>query len=77
MLQTSTNQRFYDKDIIAQSNGKRKASHNDREVANGVKRSLMKIFLTHSHREVKEEFASFAMGLDDYSNISSLDEKST
>ena len=37
----------------------------------------MRIFLTHLHWEVKEEFASFAAGLDDYSDISALDERST
>ena len=41
------------------------------------KKSLMRMFPTHLHREVKEEFASFAAGLDDYSAISSLDDKST
>ena len=37
----------------------------------------MRIFPARLHREVKEEFASFAAGLDDYSDISALDERST
>jgi hypothetical protein len=65
-LAHALNPRFYDEDLIAQSNGKRKAPHKDREVANGVKRALMRIFPAHLHREVKEEFASFVVGLDDY-----------
>ena len=39
------NPRFYDEQLIAQSNGKRKAPHKDREVANGVKNALMRMFL--------------------------------
>jgi hypothetical protein len=71
------NPRFYDEDLIAQRNGKRKEPHKDREVSNGVKTALMRTFTGHLHREVKEEFASFAAGLDEYSNISTLDERST
>ena len=37
----------------------------------------MRIFPAHLHREVKEELASCVAGLDDYSDISSLDERST
>ena len=76
-LAHALNPRFYDEQLIAQSNGKRKAPHQDREVANGVKKALMRIFPAHLLREVKEEFASFAERLDDYSNISALDERST
>ena len=76
-LAHALNPRFYDEQLIAQSNGKRKAPHQDREVANGVKEALMRIFSAHLHKEVKEEFASFAAGLDDYSDISALDERST
>ena len=71
------NPKFYDEELIAQSNGKKKAPHKDREVANGVKKALMRIFPAHLHREVKEEFASFATGIDDYLDISSLEERST
>jgi hypothetical protein len=45
-LAHALNPKFYDEDLIAQSNGKRKAPHKDGEVANGVKRALMRIFLT-------------------------------
>ena len=69
-LAHALNPRFYDENLIAQSNGKRKAPHKNREVANGVKKALMRMFLADLHREVKEEFASFAAGLDDYSDIS-------
>jgi len=76
-LAHALNPRFYDEDLIAQRNGKRKEPHKDREVSNGVKTALMRTFTGHLHREVKEEFTSFAAGLDEYSNISTLDERST
>ena len=76
-LAHALNLRFYDEDLIAQRNGKRTTPHKDREVANGVKRTLMKMFPAHLHREVKEEFASFAAGMDDYSDVSALEERST
>jgi hypothetical protein len=34
------NPRFYDEGFIAQSNGKRKAPHKDKEVASGVKKAF-------------------------------------
>jgi len=37
----------------------------------------MRIFPAHLHREVKEEFDSFSVGLDDYSDILALAERST
>jgi hypothetical protein len=37
-LAHALNPRFYDEDFIAQSNGKRKAPHKDKEVASGVKK---------------------------------------
>ena len=40
-----------------------------------MKKALMRMCLAYLHREVKEEFASFAARLDDYSDISSLDER--
>jgi hypothetical protein len=73
-LAHAPNPRFYDEDLIAQSNWNRKAPHKEREVENGVKRGLMRIFPAHQHREVKEEFVSFAASLDEYSDISALDE---
>ena len=76
-LAHALNPKFYDEELIAQSNGKRKAPHKDREVANGVKKTLMRIFPAHLDREVKEEFASVAAGIDDYLDISSLEERST
>lgn len=65
-LAHALNPKFYDEELIAQSNGKRKALHEDREVANGVKKALLRMFPTNLHKEVKEEFASFAAGLDPY-----------
>eukprot|EP00253_Pinus_taeda_P032307 PITA_32307 len=76
-LAHALNPKFYDEELIAQSIRKRKASHKDREVANGVKKSLMRIFSFHVHREVKEEFVSFVAGLDDYADISALEKRST
>ena len=76
-LAHALNPKFYDEELIAQRNGKRKPPHKDREVAYGVKKSLMRIFPAHLHREVKEEFASFAARIDDDSDISPLEERST
>jgi hypothetical protein len=42
-----------------------------------VKKTLMRIFPAHLHREVKEEFASFAVGMDDYLDVLALEERST
>ena len=39
-LAHALNPKFYDEKLIAQSNGKRKTPHKDREVANGVKKPL-------------------------------------
>jgi hypothetical protein len=41
-LAHASNPKFYD-ELIAQSNGKRKALHKDKEVANGVKEILPKV----------------------------------
>lgn len=71
------NPRFYDEEIIAQSNGKRKAPEKGREVANGVKKALVKMLLAHIDKEVTIEFANFTTRLDDYSNKSALEERST
>ena len=60
---------------LIKSNGKKKAPHKDSEVASGVKKALMRMFPTHLHKEVKEEFANFVAGLDDYSDISASEEK--
>jgi len=63
--------------LISQSDGKRKVPHKDSEVANGVKRPFMKMFPAISQTKVREDFASFATGLDSFSDISSLDERRT
>eukprot|EP00253_Pinus_taeda_P001938 PITA_01938 len=76
-LAHALNPKFYDEELIAQSNGKRKVPHKDREGANGVKKALMRMFPSHLHKEVKEEFASFAAGINDYADISALEERST
>lgn len=74
-LAHALNPKFYDEELIAQSNGKRKAPHEDREVVNGVKKALLRFFPADLHREVKGKFASFAARLDPYSDISALDER--
>lgn len=38
--------RFYDEELIVESNGKRKAPHEDKEVANGVKKAFQRLFPT-------------------------------
>eukprot|EP00253_Pinus_taeda_P024769 PITA_24769 len=50
-LAHALNPKFFDEELIVQSNGKRKEPHKDREVANGVKKALMRMFPTHLHRE--------------------------
>ena len=69
--------RFYDEELIAESNGKRKAPHKDKEVANGVKKAFQRLFPTSVQIEVREEFASFAAGLEDFANISALEDRKT
>ena len=61
--------RFYDEEPIVESNGKRKAPHKDKEVANGVKKAFQRLFPTFVQTEVREEFASFAAGLEDFADI--------
>jgi hypothetical protein len=39
-LAHALNPKFYDDDLIVESNGKRKALHKDRTVGNGVKKDL-------------------------------------
>ena len=76
-LTHAQNPKFYDEELIAQSNGKRKAPHRDREVANGAKATLMRMFPANLQREVKEEFANFAGGFNEYSDVVALEERST
>lgn len=69
--------RFYDTDLIAQSNGKRKAPHKDKEVAFGVKKAFQRLFPASLQIEVRAEFGSFASGIDDFADMSALEERST
>jgi len=39
-LAYAVNPKFYDEEFIAESNGKRKAPHKDKDVANGVKKAF-------------------------------------
>ena len=43
-LAHALNPKLDDDELIAQSNGKRKAPHKDKEVANGVKRVFQRLF---------------------------------
>ena len=58
-LTHALNPKFYDEELIAQSNGKRNTPHRDREVVNGAKAALMRMFPADLQREVKEEFDNF------------------
>jgi hypothetical protein len=75
-LAHALNSKFYD-EFIAQSNGKRKAPHKDKEVATRVKKSFKSLFPSSQQTEVREEFACFATGLEDFADISALEERST
>jgi hypothetical protein len=44
-------------------------------VANGVKKAFQRLFLTSLQIEVREEFTCFVAGLEDFVDISSLDER--
>ena len=68
--------RFYDKELIVESNGKRKAPHKDKEMANGVKKAFHRLFPASLQTEVREEFTSFAAGLEEFGDISALEERS-
>jgi hypothetical protein len=76
-LAHARNPKFYDEEFIAQSNGKRKASHKDKEVATRVKKSFQRLFPSSQQTKVREEFACFAVGLEDFADISSLEERNT
>ena len=76
-LAHALNPRFYDEDFIAQSNGKRKAPHKDKEVASGVKKAFQRLFPSSHQTMVREEFACFAARLEDFADISSLEERRT
>jgi hypothetical protein len=76
-LAHALNPKFYDEEVIAQSNGKRKAPHKDKEVATGVKKAFQRLFPSSQQTKVREEFACFAGGLEDFGDISALEERST
>jgi hypothetical protein len=76
-LAHALNPRFYDEDFIAQINGKRKAPHKDKEVANGVKKAFQTLFPSSQQIVVREEFACFVAGLEDFADISSLEQRRT
>lgn len=69
--------RFYDEEPITESNGKRKAPHKDKEVENGVKKAFQRLFSVSIQTKVREEFASFATRLEDFADISALEERKT
>ena len=71
------NPKFYDEEFITQSNGKRKAAHKDKEVAKRVKKSFQRLFPSSPQTKVREEFACFVVGLEDFADISALEERST
>ena len=76
-LAHALNPRFYDEDLIAQSNGKRRAPHKDKEVANRVKKAFQRLFPASQQTNVREEFTCFAAGLEEFLDLSSLDERRT
>jgi hypothetical protein len=76
-LAHALNPKFYDEEFIAQRNGKRKAPHKDKEVATGVKKAFQRLFPSSQQTKVREEFACFAAELEDFADISALEERST
>ena len=46
-------------------------------MVNGAKATLMRMFPADLQREVKEEFANFAGGFNEYSDVIALEERST
>jgi hypothetical protein len=51
--------------------------HKDKQVTNGVKKAFQRLFPTSIQTEVREKFACFATRLENFSYISSLDERRT
>ena len=76
-LAHALNPKIYGEEFIAKSNGKRKAPHKDKEVANGVKKAFQRMFPGSLQTDVRKEFACFAAGLEDFADISTLDERRT
>lgn len=77
MLAHALTPRFYDEELIAKSNGKRKAPHKDKEVASGVKKAFQRLFPAPLQTELRNEFAAFAAGLKEFGDISALEERTT
>jgi hypothetical protein len=75
-LAHALNPKFYD-ESISQSNGKRKAPHKDKGVATRLKKAFQRLFPSSQLIEVREEFACFVVGLEDFVDISTLEERST
>jgi hypothetical protein len=46
-------------------------------VANGVKKAFQRLFPASLQTDVRQEFACFAVGLEDFADISALDERRT
>ena len=76
-LAHALNPKFYGEEFIVESNRKRKAPHKDKEVANGVKMAFQRIFPTSLQIDVRQEFACFVAGLEDFADISALNERRT
>jgi hypothetical protein len=76
-LAHALNPKFYDEEFIALSNGKRKAPHKDKEVATGVKKAFQRLFPSSQQTNAREEFACFAAGLEDFADMSALEERIT
>jgi hypothetical protein len=76
-LAHALNPKFYDEEFIAQSNRKRKAPHKDKEVAIGVKKTSQRLFPSSQQTKVREKFACFVVGLEDFAGISALEERNT
>jgi hypothetical protein len=74
-LKHALSPRFYDEYSIAQRSRKRKAPHKDKEVANGVKKVFHRLFPTSQQTDVREEFSCFVVRLEDFADISSLEER--
>jgi hypothetical protein len=76
-LAHALNPKFYDEEFIALSNGKRKAPHKDKEVATRVKKAFQRSFPSSQQTDVREEFACFVAGLEDFADMLALEERST
>jgi hypothetical protein len=57
--------------------GRGRAPHKDKEVAIGVKKYFQRLFPSSQQTKVRDEFTCFAAGLEDFADISALEERST